>query len=130
MKFTLAAGSPVVVYLHEPREKMWGLLVQLNAAGVVLRGFDLRMYEDWLRQERRREEALIGPMTLFFPASRLERLERDETVGPVTGYSDRFFAETGRSVRQAMGWPPAPAPRQRAPKPRRSRAQPASKKRE
>lgn len=130
----LAPGVPVVLFLNDPREKMWGLLLKLDAAGAVLRGFDLRMFDDWLRQERKAEETLIGPMTLFFPAGRIERLERDETVGPVVAYSDRFFAEAGRTVWQAIGWTgpaaPASAQRGRASKPRRSRAQPASKKRE
>lgn len=131
--FGLTPGVPVVLYLNDPREKMWGLLLKLDAAGAVLRGFDLRTFDDWLRQERKAEEELIGPMTLFFPAGRIERLERDETVGPVVAYSDRFFAEAGRSVWQALGWPgpvPSSVQRGRAAKARRSRAQPASKKRE
>jgi hypothetical protein len=131
--FDLAPGVPVVLFLNDPREKMWGVLLKLDAAGAVLRGFDLRMFDDWLRQERKAEEALIGPLTLFFPAGRIERLERDETVGPVVGYSDRFFAEAGRTVWQAIGWMgpvPVSAQRGRAAKARRSRAQPASKKRE
>ena len=33
----IGPGSPVIVYLHSPREKLWGLLYELNAAGIFLR---------------------------------------------------------------------------------------------
>jgi hypothetical protein len=35
---------------------------------------------------------------------RVERMERDETVGPLTSYADRFLREVGRTVRQALGF--------------------------
>ena len=99
----LCVGAPVLLYLQAPKEKVWGLLVAILAPGVVVRGLDLNAFEDWMRQEAKGEEALIGPTTLFYPMNRLERLERDETVGPVPSYSDRFEREVGRSVREAMG---------------------------
>lgn len=104
--FELAQGAPVVLYLHNPKEKVWGLLLSLDPAGVVLRGLDLAVFEDWMRQEARREESLIMPTTLFYPMHRVERLERDETCGPLPGYVDRFALEVGRSVRQALGLEP------------------------
>ena len=42
-------------------------------------------------------------MTLFYPMSRLERMEKDESVGGLEGIADRFRRETGRSVLQAAG---------------------------
>jgi hypothetical protein len=98
--FELEEGSPVVLYLHTPKEKIWGLLLSFDAAGIVVRGIDLTAFEDWMRQEVRGEESLLGLTTTFYPMSRLERMEKDETVGPVTSYSDRFQREVGRSVRE------------------------------
>ena len=97
-----APGSPVLLYLHSPREKVFGVLVSLQPAGVSVRGIDLAAFEDWLRQEARGEEGL-GLVTLFYPMHRIERVEKDETVGDLEGIADRFRRETGRSVLEAAG---------------------------
>jgi hypothetical protein len=101
--YGLNPGTPVVLYLHTPKEKFWGFLVSIMAAGVVVRGMDLIAFEDWLRQEARGDDPLIGPSTLFYPMTRLERMERDESVGPIPSYAERFRAAVGRSVEETMG---------------------------
>jgi hypothetical protein len=95
-------GTPVLVYLHSPREKVFGVLVSLQPAGVAVRGIELAAFEDWLRQEARGDHGL-GLVTLFYPMNRVERVERDETVGDLEGIADRFRRETGRSIQQAAG---------------------------
>lgn len=95
-------GSPVLIYLHTPREKVFGVLLALQPAGIVVRGLDLATFEDFVRQEARRESGL-GLVTLFYPMSRVERMERDETVGGLEGIADRFRRETGRSIAEAAG---------------------------
>ena len=95
-------GTPVLVYLHSPREKVFGVLISLQPAGIAVRGIDLAAFEDWLRQEARGEKGL-GLVTLFYPMNRVERVERDETVGGLEGIADRFRRETGRSVLEAAG---------------------------
>jgi hypothetical protein len=95
-------GTPVLVYLHTPREKVFGVLLALQPAGIVVRGIDLATFEDFVRQEARRESGL-GLVTLFYPMSRVERMERDETVGGLEGIADRFRRETGRSIGEAAG---------------------------
>ena len=97
-----APGTPVLVYLHSPREKVFGVLVSLDPAGVALRGIELGAFEDWLRQEARGEEGL-GPVTVFYPMNRIERMEKDETLGALEGFAARFRRETGRSVAEAAG---------------------------
>jgi hypothetical protein len=97
-----APGTPVLVYLHSPREKVFGVLVSLDPAGVALRGMELTAFEDWLRQEARGGEGL-GPMTVFYPMGRVERMEKDETVGGLEGLAARFQRGTGRSVAEASG---------------------------
>ncbi len=95
-------GTLVLVYLHSPREKVFGVLVSLEPAGIAVRGIELTAFEDWLRQEARGEVGL-GLVTLFYPLNRVERVERDESVGGLEGIADRFRRETGRSVLEAAG---------------------------
>jgi hypothetical protein len=102
-RFDLVPGSPVVLFLHDPKEKIWGVLLTIEDAGIVLRGLDLAVFDDWMRQEARGDESLIGVTTLFYPMWRVERMELDETVGPVQSYADRFAHEVGRSVAQVLG---------------------------
>jgi hypothetical protein len=97
-------GTPVLVYLHSPREKVMGVLVSLHAGGVVVRGIDLAAFDDWLRQEARGEEPGLGLVTLFYPMNRVERVERDETVGGLEGFADRFRRETGKTLLAAAGF--------------------------
>jgi hypothetical protein len=99
-------GSPVIVYLHTPREKVFGVLLALQPAGLVLRGIDIAAFEDWMRQEARGEGEGLGLVTLFFPMSRVERMECDESAGGFEGFADRFQRETGRTVAEAAGFEP------------------------
>jgi hypothetical protein len=99
----LAANAPVILYLQSPKEKIWGLLLSVSSAGIVLRGLDLVIFDDWMRQEARQEEQMIGLSTIFYPMHRVERMERDETIGPIIGYADRFAHEAGRTVLEALG---------------------------
>ncbi len=104
--FELSEQMPVVIYLRDPKEKVWGLLLSLNPTGVVVRGLDLAAFDDWMRQEAKGETPLLGLLTLFYPMHRLERLERDEAVGPLPSYADRFEREVGRTVFESLGLPP------------------------
>jgi len=106
----LVSGAPVVLYLHTPKEKVWGLLISVGTAGIVVRGLDLAVFEDWMRQEARAAETLIGLTTLFYPMNRVERMERDESIGPLVSYADRFAREVGRTVGQAAGLEPLEGP--------------------
>lgn len=99
----LSAGHPVILYLQVPKEKVWGLLVSLGTAGVVVRCIDLAAFDDWMRQEARGDEPYLGLSTVFYPMNRVERLERDQTTGPVISYADRFAREVGRTVWQVLG---------------------------
>ena len=101
--YGLNPGTAVILYLHSPKEKIWGFLVSTMAAGVVIRGLDLPAFEDWMRQEARGEEPLLGPSTIFYPMTRLERMEKDETIGPIPSYCERFRREVGRTVEDVLG---------------------------
>jgi len=99
----LSEGDAVIVYLQAPKEKVWGLLLSLQAAGIVLRCIDLAAFDDWMRQEARRDEPYLGLTTLFYPMGRVERMEKDETLGPISSYSARFAREVGRTVHAVLG---------------------------
>jgi hypothetical protein len=100
----VAPGAPVLVYLHSPREKFFGVLLSLEPAGVAVRGLDLVSLEDWIRQEARGDTPGISPASVFYPMARVERVERDETVGEIEGLSDRFRRLTGRNVLEVSGF--------------------------
>jgi hypothetical protein len=95
-------GSLVILHCGNPREKMWGLLMRLDAVGVVIRGFDLDSVEDWLRQEKAGGERMIGPTTFFLPMSRVLRVDLDESTSAIDSYGDRYRTACGREVRDAL----------------------------
>jgi hypothetical protein len=99
---SIGVGSLVVLHCTNPREKHWGLLLEMDVLGVVVRGLDLASVEDWLAQERGGGAPLIAPSTFFIPTHRLVRVDLDESGPVVTGYGDRFRRESGRDVRQAL----------------------------
>jgi hypothetical protein len=99
----LTRGAPVILYLQAPKEKVWGILVSLTPSGVVVRGLDLVVFDEWMRQEARGEEAGLGLATIFYPMNRLERMERDESLGPMASYTERFYRAVGRTVHEAAG---------------------------
>ncbi|HUK12867.1 MAG TPA: hypothetical protein VLW17_06155 [Thermoanaerobaculaceae bacterium] len=105
------SGELVVLSCSSPREKFFGLLLGLTPVGATLRGVPLEAFEDWLRQAAAGGPALIGAVTLFVPAHRLERIEIDESAGAVEGYADRFRRVSGRDPRAELGAAdPAPEP--------------------
>jgi hypothetical protein len=95
-------GHNVVVYLHNPREKHWGLLMKMDAAGLWLRGIELESFEAWARQQISEEPAHLGLSTFFVPFLRVEKVVVDERTGPVPSMRERFEAITGRSLEECM----------------------------
>ncbi|MEK6300311.1 MAG: hypothetical protein AABO41_06285 [Acidobacteriota bacterium] len=93
----IPAGSPVMIYLHSPREKVWGILRQLNPAGAFVRGIDLNTFGDWT-QSIVRGERNIGLTHVFFPMWRVERISLDETVDDIPSMADQFLARVGLSI--------------------------------
>lgn len=94
-----SAGSPkwVVLYLHSPREKHWGRLLQMDAAGLWLRGIELASFDAWARQVASSEQGHLGPSTFFVPHLRVEKVVLDERVGPVPSMWERFESMAGQS---------------------------------
>jgi hypothetical protein len=94
-------GSTVLLTLHSPRQKYFGVLLRLAEAGVELRGVPLESLEDLARQIRAGERA--GASTLFFPMHRVEQMEVDAAVGELSSLGDSFAAQAGRTVAAVFG---------------------------
>lgn len=88
----------VVVNLHSPKEKLWGELLEINAAGVTLRGIDLGSFDDFVIQVLDPEGDRVGLPTLFFPMLRIERIALDEARGSVPSMAEIFEKKTGRTI--------------------------------
>jgi len=88
-------GQLVVVILREPRERMWGRLLGLENSGVVLRGLDLRAWEETLALARRGEQDQVALGTRFFPMHRVESLYLDEPSSGVPSLAADFLQRTG-----------------------------------
>jgi hypothetical protein len=87
------AGSMVLVSLSSPREKFWGVILQLAPAGVSLRGIELSCFEDFSRQVKAGES--VTPNAVFFPMHRVERIELDSHNGEIPSLQERFAGKTG-----------------------------------
>ena len=98
----IESGTPVVVVLHAPREKCWGMLDEINAAGVFLRGLDLNAFDDWV-QAVAHDEPFVGLGDLFFPIWRVERISRDEASGGIPSLVEQVEQRTGRSIEELLG---------------------------
>jgi hypothetical protein len=95
---TLGPGSLVIVHLQSPTEKLWGVLQELNAVGVVVRAINIASFDDWMAQAASGERPLLGLASMFVPLARVERIFLDEQVGAVESYSQRFERRVGASV--------------------------------
>ena len=98
----IVPASPVIVYLHSPKERLWGLLLDIPVAGVFLRGIDLNSFEDWMRMVVRGERD-IGLTHIFLPMWRVERVALDETIGEIPSLADRFSAAVGLTIHEYLG---------------------------
>lgn len=96
-----ARGAAVLVVLHSPREKCWGVLDEINASGVYLRGLDLNAFDDWTRAVAN-DEPFVGLSDVFFPMWRVERLTRDERAGDIPSLVEQFETRTRRSIEEFL----------------------------
>jgi hypothetical protein len=95
--------SLVIVNLVNPKEKFFGVLGSLSAAGVTLRAVNLDSFEDWIRQLAGDEAPDIDLATMFFPLFRVERIFLDEPAGAIKSFAQRFEDVVGRPIREYLG---------------------------
>lgn len=95
-------SSLVIVNLVNPKEKFFGILIALSAAGATLRAINLDSFEDWLRQIARNDEHDLDLITMFVPLFRVERIFLDEPSGTIKSYGDRFADVVGMTVHEYL----------------------------
>ena len=96
-------NSIVIMSLTGPKEKIWGQLLGLNAAGVTLRGIELDSFDDFVRQVLNPDEATVGMTTVFYPIHRVERIALDEPSGSLPSLADRFRTKVGLTIQEYLG---------------------------
>jgi hypothetical protein len=96
-------GACVIVNLVNPKEKFFGILGSLSAAGITLRAVNLDSFDDWIRQLASDEEPDLGLMTMFFPLFRVERIFLDEPAGAIKSYAQRFEEVVGEPIGEYLG---------------------------
>ncbi len=99
------AGEVVVLYLREPRGRVFGLLRSREADGIAIEGLDLDAWEDWLSQWSRGEDAPLSPSLQFFPAARIEKLLADRDAPSLPSLGRQFSERTGRELAAVLAGP-------------------------
>jgi hypothetical protein len=112
------SGDLVVVVLLAPRERVWGRLLGLDAAGIAIRGLDLTPWEEVLTLVRTGETDQVALGTRFLPMHRVEAMYLDEPSSGAPSLAQSFLDRTGQDplVFLAVPHPPKPTvPHRRKP---------------
>ena len=91
-------NSIVIVILHTPKEKVWGILLEINTSGVTMRGIDINSFDHFVSQINALEAERVGLPTIFFPMTRVERISLDEPAGAIPSMAELFHRKIGRSL--------------------------------
>jgi hypothetical protein len=93
-------GAAVIVTLSNPREKFWGMILELAPEGLSLSGAELASFEDLTVMVKDGEP--FTPAVVFFPMHRIERVELDLPDGSLPSLSQRFLARSGLEPSAAL----------------------------
>ena len=92
----IETGDAVVAVLHTPREKLFGILDEISAAGISMRAIDLSYFDDWCSSIAA-GEPYLSMSDSFIPMWRVEKITRDADDGEFPSMSEQFESRTGRS---------------------------------
>jgi hypothetical protein len=90
--------SIVIISLHSPKEKIWGILLDINPSGVTIRGIDLNSFDHFVSQINQLDAERVGLPTVFFPMTRIERISLDEPSGSIPSMAEIFERKIGRTL--------------------------------
>ncbi|NTW85447.1 MAG: hypothetical protein HGB30_04705 [Holophagaceae bacterium] len=93
------SGDLVVVVAQSPRERLWGRILGLEAAGIAVRGLDLTPWEEVLSLVRTGQADQVALSTRFIPMHRIEAMYLDEASSGVPSLADTFRERTGLDAR-------------------------------
>jgi hypothetical protein len=97
----IKSGSFIIIALQNPKEKFWGMMLELRDAGITLLGLDLNSFEDWTRMIVSNGRN-IGMTEMFLPMWRVERVSLDQTVDDLLSLEAQFELRVGMSPRQYL----------------------------
>lgn len=87
----------VIVYLQNPRERFWGIVRYLDAAGIVIEGIDLNSFDEWVGSIVRGDSG-SRPSTIYFPMLRVEKVLVDSAIGGALSMAEQFERRIGRPL--------------------------------
>ena len=87
-------GDFVNLYTIDPIEKIWGRLIRISDAGVVVRGFDVKLIESF-RYQFHKQEPEVYPQTTFWPMRRVQKVDLDEAIGDIPSVIASLKESTG-----------------------------------
>ncbi len=93
----------VILNLVNPKEKFFGVLKALSAAGITVQAINLDAFDDWVRQVAHGEESNLDLITMFVPLFRVERIFLDEPSGAIKSYGQRFEDAVGTPLAKYLG---------------------------
>jgi hypothetical protein len=96
LSFPFQRGQLVVVVVNAPRQKIWGRILGLETAGIMVRGIDLAPWEDVLALVNRGHADQVALDTRFFPMHRVELMYLDEMSSGVPSLGEVFTERTGQ----------------------------------
>ncbi len=101
-------GQLVVVVLTAPRQKIWGRILGLETAGIVVRGIDIAPWEDVLTLVNRGHADQVALDTRFFPMHRVEQMYLDEVSSGVPSLGEVFKERAGLDPMEFLADPELP----------------------
>jgi hypothetical protein len=93
----IESGEIVIVILQNPREKVLGVLHEISAAGIFLRGIDLNYFDEWIKAIKN-DEPYLPMQDSFYPMWRVERISRDESSHGLSSMAEQFNQKTGLQI--------------------------------
>ncbi len=93
----IETGEPILIVLQNPREKVWGVLREINQAGIFVRGIDLNSFDD-LVVAVANNDTVYGYNEQFFPMWRIERITKDIPEGDIPSMQEQFEQRTGTKI--------------------------------
>lgn len=96
-------GSIVIVNLQNPKEKVLGVLLEINNAGIIIRGIDVHSFNDWTNSFlNEKDDVSITPTTVFYPMHRVLSCYIDEDSGSVPSFSTQFKMKTSINLKDIL----------------------------
>jgi hypothetical protein len=94
-------GAFVIATLSNPREKFWGIILDLSHHGLSVRGVELAAFEDLVAAVKSGDP--YTPGVVFFPMHRVERVDLDLPEGDIHSLAERFREKTGQQASTILG---------------------------